>query len=577
MSKDSPGGFLSKVAQLVRGPGAPWGDSGHQAGPLTDKQALKAAIERKRRNDFVRKREFDMLRVIRKREQQNAQDVVARPSFFQSSVPSGSDGREQTIKKIDAIEAQMSTHWWQPVPGDEPGRSSQRLQAPPTDLAALGGGAPHLQARLYQAGNTWGTTQGGTTTASQPHTQPAAETQWPSPRDMLPLPRGGSGAAQVGNSLPVAFGDDTTRSQQLTATQPPAVEDLGGWHLAACLQVAGVEEAAVRFANNDDAGTERFLVQAVAQSPPGGVAADLRAMLLDFFRATGRRAAYETQMADWARQHGDPVLAWSAVGEKVPAAAAPPDDAQGHKSAPPVVWPCPTLLDTAAVARLQAQAGDRDALPVLDWRVLASADPAAAALLLTLFERWTHEAIDLVFVGADNLRRSLRASTPSGRRENHPVWWLLRLATLRLLGRADEFDLAALDYCVTYGVTPPDWSLPRCRVQQLDSVPTRAPALRSASGTLAPPAGSLTGALQGDVTRALNSIAQPGTGQGVLVVDCSAVTRTDFVAAGALLQWAVALKDGGRAVELQGVHGLLTAFFHIVGIADVARVVPRPR
>ena len=91
------------------------------------------------------------------------------------------------------------------------------------------------------------------------------------------------------------------------------------------------------------------------------------------------------------------------------------------------------------------------------------------------------------------------------------------------------------------------------------------------------PAGSLTGSLQGDVTRALNAIAQPGTGQGTVGVDCSAVTRTDFVAAGALLQWAVALKDGGREVELQGVHGLLAAFFHIVGIADVARVRPSPR
>ena len=194
-----------------------------------------------------------------------------------------------------------------------------------------------------------------------------------------------------------------------------------------------------------------------------------------------------------------------------------------------------------------------------------------------MFERWAAQDNGLVFVGTANLRRSLRASTPSGRRENHPVWWRLRLASLRLLGRADEFDLAALDYCVTYGVTPPDWGQPRCRVQQLDAVPATAQALRPQAAATVPSAGSLTGSLQGDVTRALNAIAQPGAGQGAVGVDCSAVTRTDFVAAGALLQWAVALKDGGRSVELQGVHGLLAAFFHIVGIADVARVLPRPR
>lgn len=564
MSKDSPGGFLSKVAQLVRGPGASWGDSGQPAGQLTDKQALKAAIERKRRNDFVRKREFDMLRAIRKREQQNGQDVVARPSFFQSSVPSDNDGREQTIKKIDAIEAQMSTHWWQPVPGDDAPRSSQRLQAPPTDLAALGEGAAHLQARLHHAGNTWGSTQDGITTSSQPHTQPAAETHWPTP-----------GASQAPHSLPVAFGDETTHSQALQGSQPAAL-DGGGWQMAACLQVAGVEEAAVRFANSDDAGTERHLGQAVAHAGLGGVAADLRAMLLDFFRATGRRESFELHVAEWARQHGDPVLTWGAIGEKAPPDAAPPDAPLGGGAAP-VVWTCPDLLNVAAVTRLEAQASAGGATLVLDWSALASADPAAAERLLALFERWVDEDIAIVFVGATNLRRSLRASTPSGRRENHPVWWRLRLGSLRMLGRTDEFDLAALDYCVTYGVTPPDWGQPRCRVQLLDSVPATAHVLRPQVSPLVAPAGRLTGSLQGDVTRALNAIAQPGTGQGTVGVDCSAVTRTDFVAAGALLQWAVALKDGGREVELQNVHGLLAAFFHIVGIADVARVVPRPR
>ena len=273
----------------------------------------------------------------------------------------------------------------------------------------------------------------------------------------------------------------------------------------------------------------------------------------------------------------------SDLGDKPAVAALTPHRGAAAAYAP-VVWTCPALLDVAAVARLKAQAGmDADAGPgaasgmVLDWTLLASADPTAAQHLLEVFDRWTEADMALVFVGDVNLRRSLRASTPSGRRENHPVWWLLRLASLRLMGRADEFDLAALDYCVTYGVTPPDWGLPSCRVQVLDSVPVSAQTVPVRAMASVSAVGSLTGALQGDVTRALNAIAQPGTGQGALGVDCSAVTRTDFVAAGALLQWAVALKDGGRALELQGVHGLLAAFFHIVGIADVARVVPRPR
>ena len=43
---------------------------------------------------------------------------------------------------------------------------------------------------------------------------------------------------------------------------------------------------------------------------------------------------------------------------------------------------------------------------------------------------------------------------------------------------------------------------------------------------------------------------------------------------GALLQWALALKDAGRPVRLLGVHRLLAVFFHVVGIVDVAEVQP---
>jgi hypothetical protein len=75
------------------------------------KQMLKEMIERKRRNDFVRKREFDMLRKMRAARCWRAR-TRARPSFFQSSMPSKPDDRATTLKKIDEIEAQMSMQWW---------------------------------------------------------------------------------------------------------------------------------------------------------------------------------------------------------------------------------------------------------------------------------------------------------------------------------------------------------------------------------------------------------------------------------------------------------------------------------
>src|SRR3954462_7747588 len=131
--KDENAGLLSKVVKFVKNPTTNWADLDQ---PDSDressysKQMLKEMIERKRRNDFVRKREFDMLRKMRRSEVMAGQDPAARPSFFQSSMPSKPDDRATTLKKIDEIEAQMSMQWWKTKHGDSSLRSTGGALAP---------------------------------------------------------------------------------------------------------------------------------------------------------------------------------------------------------------------------------------------------------------------------------------------------------------------------------------------------------------------------------------------------------------------------------------------------------------
>ena len=61
-------GLLSKVAKFVRNPTKDWSELDEKdGGPDSgySREALKEMIERKRQNDFVRKREFDHLRKLR--------------------------------------------------------------------------------------------------------------------------------------------------------------------------------------------------------------------------------------------------------------------------------------------------------------------------------------------------------------------------------------------------------------------------------------------------------------------------------------------------------------------------------
>ncbi len=113
-TKDDRPGLLSKVAMFVSNPTRDWSELDQpvqQEDNGYDKQALKSMIERKRQNDFVRRREFDQLRKLRNRDPAASSSLV-RPSYFQNSAPTDQDGRAGTLKKIDEIEAQMSKQWW---------------------------------------------------------------------------------------------------------------------------------------------------------------------------------------------------------------------------------------------------------------------------------------------------------------------------------------------------------------------------------------------------------------------------------------------------------------------------------
>ena len=105
-TKDNNSGLLSKMARFVRNPMKDWSDLDtptpepeQESG--SSKQALKEMIERKRQNDFVRRREFDYLRKLRRNGPSISPDLAGRPSFFQSSMISNLDERATTLKKID--------------------------------------------------------------------------------------------------------------------------------------------------------------------------------------------------------------------------------------------------------------------------------------------------------------------------------------------------------------------------------------------------------------------------------------------------------------------------------------------
>lgn len=606
MSKeDTASGLLSKMVKFVRNPATNWADL--DAAPTDrdeamSKQLLKEMIERKRQNDFVRKREFDMLRKMRKREAMVGvgQDPGGRPSFFQSSMPSKPDDRATTLKKIDEIEAQMSMQWWKTKNGGIP-------DSTPPHASPSGARNPSVQAPLldnalptaYRATAPAGL-QSGLKPADPAPARDAPSTEPDSLSMALAEARAGGLGAKPPPPPPVVglpgglagIGRDEGGSSGFSHSKFSAVDVAEGVE-----HDAELEEAAIRFANGDDAGAEAGLLEILAPDGARAGHADTWLTLFDLYRATAQQDKFETAAIQFVERFDRSAPQWFSMPEAVKMLAEPLNKAS---NGPAADWVCPSSLGIQTVAALKAAMAKAPMPWRLDWNNLKTIEAAAVEPLYKVFSGWAAQPVQLRFMGDAQLQKVLQSATPSGSRDTAQNWWLLRMEALRVTNRPDDFELAALDFCVTYEVSPPAWDSARCEYKPIDaqggvlsgeaiigdvyrdSMSSSLSAIEGDTQMDAPSSQmsnllsvELSGQIQGDAIAVLDKLEAKLMGADMMLISCSKLIRVDFSAAGTLLNWVSAREAESRAVQFSDVNRLVAAFFNVIGITEHARVMVR--
>lgn len=252
------------------------------------RQTLKKMLERKRHNDAVRKLEFDELRRLRQAEaaSRGPQAEKTAPSLYASDMSDLSDlsERASTLKKINDIESEMSEQWWH-------GRRATS-GAPITTMrpADLGGSGRDATSRPAPAQATDALPLDEVMTTQQDHgglddTQPMG----------LFMPVG----AQQASALNVGASSVFAASRQSAPSRSRRPAD------------AVLEEAAIRFASQDDAGAAAVLRQALQNDKtPPDVAAPWLHALLDLYRRTGQREAFDSLAAQMSARCGGAAPRW---------------------------------------------------------------------------------------------------------------------------------------------------------------------------------------------------------------------------------------------------------------------------
>jgi hypothetical protein len=649
--KDEGGGLFRRMARKVAAParelvGMTTPRETEIKATEFDKAEMKAMIERKRRNDYVRKRELDTLRRIRREglSGDQAQALTMQSSRMDESVEARStQSSVQSVgikAKIDAIERQMvgaSSQVSAGSPAAKPQRTAPTLPPGPpppiltttifdpedgaatlpvplnarsdehetvarlddgplqfdvpTDPSPLDGPDTALPTRNFA--NTMPHDAGADDTDPFAPPRPAPAPNH-APLEFTPTPQHAPAPAlrapaPPSHANPYAAGAPAPRS----APNAQSTVDLGGGERVEVSEVVhdeALDEAVIAFAGGDFAGCEKALQALVGPRGERRDHDETWLVLFDLYRAIGQQAKFETVTMEYVERFHRSAPQWFSLPRQLAQATKKPESGKAVTGG--IGWVCPPNLDGEAVSRLDALSMQLPSPWVMDWTALVSVDVEGASRLQKLFVGWAGQPLSMNWIAGDKLFSVLHEIAPTGVRDADPVYWMLRLEALRLAHRPDQFDEVAIDYCVTFEVSPPSWENARCKAQLIGSTQNTRTLSLSVVGEAttsfmdtsmineddpAPAQVQITsvelaGQLSGDLAELLGRLTVQVADSRVIRISCALLMRVDFVAAGDLLNWVAQRHNEGREIVFHETHRLVALMFGAMGINETARV-----
>lgn len=319
-----------------------------------------------------------------------------------------------------------------------------------------------------------------------------------------------------------------------------------------------VEEAAILYANGQDPAALATLETAVEAGNLGPSGDQVWAMLFDLYQIMNMREVFEKRALDYSLRN-----------EK-----SPPTWVEQARQA---LGPALTTGGTAFVSFVGTLGeGTEKAIKQLekivmghplaraDFAKLTGVDVLGAASLLKTMKAARKAKCELVMSGQDKLAELLKGRIEVGRREDETIWLLL-LELFQHMALQDPFEEWAVNYAVTFEVSPPSWENPPARKKApAEAVP------------VAPQAGADCFPLSGEMfsagSDAFRRLVDYATGREQVLIDCSALKRMDFVSAGLFLNTLTNLQITGCSVTIRNPNQLIYALFGVLGINQVAHV-----
>ena len=353
-------------------------------------------------------------------------------------------------------------------------------------------------------------------------------------------------------------GDITVTGASLldwSAAQPSAIE-VAQANPGLC---SVLENAALMYASGQAAQARAVLDDGIVndadakQSPLAWLA------LFDLLQRAHDRAAFDQLALQYVVQFERSAPAWE-EGDGPGAAPAKPS---------PAGYVAITGQLTGGVASplegLRRAIDKRVAHARVDFSQLTGFDDNGARVLAEVLGRARKMQLDLSLQRMETLRASVEAAVKKGKAGGEGAWQL-SLELMQWLHEHDAFDDRAVDFAVTFELSPPSWEPP-------PKVAEPAAAAAATSAEAQPETRSReahvtwSGVLAGSSIRPLAELNDYAISRDVIAIDMTAVERIDFVCAGAMLNSISRIEAQRKSVQISGASPIVRALLLLIGIS----------
>lgn len=323
--------------------------------------------------------------------------------------------------------------------------------------------------------------------------------------------------------------------------------------------VAAIEEAAVLYANANEAGAKVVLEEAV--DGPSKKSERLWQMLFDLYRLIGDKTSFDTQGVVFAQLFLKSPPVWD-----------DPSTATETSSAPKENSPAVNLSGSlGGNARNQfeqlVRIGTRTGRLRVDLSRLRGIDETGCALLHETLDSLKRGNVKVALFGANHALTLLEPSLKVGEPEGRP-FWLAALSMLQQLGDQERFEDAAVNFAITFEESPPSWDPP-------ETVLTDSQDMQKLEETIAPPVRDnfvMDGVIGGSQPEIFRKLAVYASDRSAVEIDATNLKRLEFVSAGSLFNQLAQLQSQGKLSVIYHPNEMVAALLVVMGIDQLAQI-----